>query len=344
MRHVIQRTRIPKSKFKLEGAFLNQLETRLIARTPPVKSIRHLLGTFLNTTDQESGRALFTLVSKLNEAYFPAIRDMELVLTEGCNLACTYCFEGKMKRARTMKPDIARRAVDLLMVYSRDVEEISILFFGGEPFLNFKVLRIVTEYAEEQAKQHCKKLRFNCTSNCTNLTDEILGFVSQHRIAVLASVDGLQEAHDMYRKDRGGRGTFVRVLGNLKRLKLAQGYLGAKVTVMPANVSRLYDDVRGLYDHGITTFVIGYASGIKWPEESGKCYWNQLRKLKRWQSSERTNATSVKAVYWWKSRCFHSVKTFPAWRYLLIGLGTPLGSPLLRTTPMLLWTGLFALS
>jgi uncharacterized protein len=183
-----------------------------------------------------------------------------------------------------MTPDIARRAVDLLMSYSRKIGNVSILFFGGEPFLNFNVLRTAAEYAEEQAKAHHKTLRFNCTSNCTVLTDGMLDFIARHRIPVLTSVDGLEDTHDRSRRDRRGHGTFKRVIKNLHRLKQAQGFVGAKVTVMPENVSKLFDDVRGLYDLGISTFVIGYASGIEWADQERKSYWAQLRELRRWQA------------------------------------------------------------
>lgn len=250
-----------KKPVRLNGNFLKQLETMLTARSPAVVSARRLLAQVLHLSDEESDAIFNGIINKLNVAYFPPLCEIELVLTEKCNLACTYCFEGHTRRG-CMTHDIARRAVDLLLAYSHGVSELSLLLFGGEPFLNFSVLRTATEYAEEQAKAYHKHLRFNCTSNCTILTDEMLEFVAQHRIAVLASVDGLADSHDRYRKNRLGLGTFTRVMRNLDRLKRAQGFLGAKLTVMPANVSRLCDDVRGLYDLGMTTFVIGYPSNI----------------------------------------------------------------------------------
>jgi uncharacterized protein len=242
-----------------------------------------LLKEALFASDDEAQRTLYSLVCKLNHAYLYPVQDLELVLTDRCNLSCSYCFESASDRRLSMTAETARRAIDLLFAYSEGVQELSITLFGGEPFLNFDVFRGATEYAEQRATRENKAIRFNCTSNCTVLTDEMLEFVAAHHIPVLASVDGLAESHDRHRKDRAGRGTFMRVATNLKKLKEVQGFVGAKITVMPDNVCSLFHDTVGLYEMGVRTFVIGYATGTDWTDEQTSCYWHELLKLRAWQ-------------------------------------------------------------
>src|SRR5439155_8684980 len=129
---------------------------------------------------------------------FPPLTHMELVLTEGCNLACTYCFEKGMLGYRRMPLRIAKAAVDLLFEYSRDADSLQITLFGGEPTLNFDAMRAVTEHAEDRAAASHKKLEFNTTTNGTLLNDEMVDYFARHNINVLLSIDGMAGTHNRF--------------------------------------------------------------------------------------------------------------------------------------------------
>ena len=222
------------------------------------------------------------ITSEINAALFPPVTHMELILTEGCNLGCTYCFEKEMLGYRRMKWEVAKTAVDLLFSYSRDAESLQITHFGGEPTLNFEAIRKVTEYAEELAASQNKILTFNTTTNGTRLTEPMVDYFVQHNIMALLSIDGLAPTNDRFRLDKRGVGTFDRVMTGLKLLKAKQSWVGVKMTVMPENAPRLFEDVTGLSELGVNQFLIGHATGIDWPADDIQMYGEQLRRVHSW--------------------------------------------------------------
>src|SRR5689334_12653036 len=207
---------------------------------------------------------LYRVVHQLNASFFPPVTSLELVLTEGCNLACTYCFEKEMLGYKRMPLDTARAAVDLLFDYSRNEPRISITHFGGEPTLNFPAIQHVTDYATQRASVLGKSVEFNTTTNGVMLDESMVNYFAEHKIDVLLSIDGLESSHNRYRCDKRGQGTFERVVKGLRILKQAQPWVSAKMTVMPANAPNLFEDVVGLHGLGINQFIIGYATGITW--------------------------------------------------------------------------------
>jgi uncharacterized protein len=236
----------------------------------------------INLSEEEIRKLIYGLTLNLNSSLFPAVSKLELIHTEGCNLACAYCFEKNMIGYKKMPKSIAKAAVDLLFDYALEERNLEITHFGGEPTLNFPAIKYVTEYAEEKADQTGKKISFNTTSNGVLLTDEMVDYFVNHRIRVLLSIDGLKESHDRYRKDRFGNGTFTKVKKGFDILKEKQIWVGTKMTVMPENVPNLFDDVIGLYEMGMNQFTIGHATGIKWKEEDIKEFGIQYGKLYDW--------------------------------------------------------------
>jgi uncharacterized protein len=99
-------------------------------------------------------------------------------LTDACNLNCRYCYHAewdlKPGKKKTMRLDVARRAVDFLLDYAGELEEVVLVFFGGEPLLNFRVIPAVVDYACLKASEKGKKVNFAITTNGTLLTDEII--------------------------------------------------------------------------------------------------------------------------------------------------------------------------
>lgn len=227
------------------------------------------------------------VVDASNAETFPAITHIELTHTEGCNLACTYCFEKEMLGCRRMPLEIAKAAVDLLFDYSRDEATVFVTHFGGEPMLSFNAVQAVTEYAEEQAVNRGKAVEFDMTTNGILLTEDNVDYLALHKIKVLLSIDGLSTSHDRYRIDKRGSGTFERVMTGMGNLKKVQPWIGAKLTVMPANVPRLLEDVVGLHKMGVNQFVIGHATDVKWTRECIRAYGKQMKRVYRWYSENK---------------------------------------------------------
>jgi uncharacterized protein len=258
------------------------------ALTSPSPDIPALIADMSDClTPDDSLRVVRRAASRMNADMFPPVTHLELILTEGCNLACTYCFEKEMLGYRRMSLATAKEAVDLLFDYSRDAETVRITHFGGEPTLNFEAIRFVTEYAEEQAALRHKKVEFDTTTNGTLLTESMVEYFAQHGIMALLSIDGMAQTNNLFRVDKRGFGTFDRVLSGMRLLKNSQRWVGVKMTVMPENTPRLFEDVKGLYALGANQFIIGHATGIVWPENAIEIYGEQLTLVHAWYQKNK---------------------------------------------------------
>ncbi|MCK5941584.1 MAG: quinohemoprotein amine dehydrogenase maturation protein [Planctomycetes bacterium] len=175
---------------------------------------------------------------------FP-LATLVLNVTNKCNLSCTYCYEygddkigagqGQNGKAR-MDDKTARDSIDFLMRSSGARPQVSITFFGGETLLNFEAIRAATEYAEQQAAQHAKRVHYSLTTNATLLTDEIVDFLTTHRFGITVSIDGDQDEQDRHRTFKSGKGSFdvieprIRHLLETNRARNGRA-IGARVTV-----------------------------------------------------------------------------------------------------------------
>jgi uncharacterized protein len=254
----------------------------LFSEAPDLGPLESRLAQDMGFSATDAQSLIYQVVLQLNQRLFPPVTKLELIHTEGCNLACTYCFEKNMLGVRKMSPEVMKGAIDLLIDYSGDAPDLTITHFGGEPTLNFPAIRAATEYAEAQAARRGKSIRWDMTSNGVLLDEEMAGYFAQHGIMVLLSIDGLEATHDRYRRDRGDHGTFARALRAVRLLKQTQGWIGVKMTVMPENAGRLFADVTGLYALGINQFIIGYATGITWTAEAMQVYSEQLAQVFAW--------------------------------------------------------------
>ncbi len=192
---------------------------------------------------------------------------LELILTEACNLACSYCFEYGADRARSMSPETARAAIDFLIDASRDSDWVGIGLMGGEPMLRFDLVREVVEYARRQASAAAKTVSFQMTTNGMLLKEEHLRFFKRAGLQYCLSLDGAQEDHDRYRKTRSGKGSFETVVRKMRLLKRYQHWQGARMTVMPDTAARLRENVKRLHEElAINQFIIGIATHVRWAD------------------------------------------------------------------------------
>lgn len=148
------------------------------------------------------------------------IRMIILQVTQQCNLRCEYCaYSGRyMNRGHAnnrMSFETAKKGIDFLIANSRDVDSISIAFYGGEPLLEFKLMKKCIEYAKTAAEG--KTVRFNFTTNGTLFTREIIEYLSFYDVSITISLDGPREVQDKSRKfASNGCGTFDKINENLE--------------------------------------------------------------------------------------------------------------------------------
>ena len=185
---------------------------------------------------------------------------LTLGVTERCNLNCSYCcYGGKFKEHRShsnrsMSFEIAQKAIDSYLgneVIGDGIYPIS--FYGGEPLLEFDLVRQIVEYAEVRSKSLGKQIHFSVTTNGTLLREQIIDYLVEHHFIILVSFDGPKQMHDRYRVFAGGAGSFDTVYGNLKRfVEKYPNYRDRGVNVVlapPLALKETAEFVEELYPH-----------------------------------------------------------------------------------------------
>ncbi|MCW9033133.1 MAG: radical SAM protein [Rhodospirillales bacterium] len=226
------------------------------------------------------------VVRELNAQFYPPLSKMELTVTEQCNLACTYCFEEGMKSPKLMSRETARKAIDLLFDYAAPETELTITFFGGEPMLNLPLIEWSVDYLKTHPKYQNRPLNLQMTSNGTLIDEVTAPRLAELGVRVLISIDGLKETNDHHRVYRSGRGSFDDIAQGIKALKPHQPWVGVKITVMPDDANKIFENVMGLREIGINQFIIGHATGVTWSDENRQYFLEQMTALKEWYERE----------------------------------------------------------
>lgn len=139
------------------------------------------------------------------------IKALCLHVAHTCNLNCEYCFasQGKYHGERAlMSYETGKRALDFLIENSGTRRNLEVDFFGGEPLMNFNVVKQLVAYAREQEKIHNKNFRFTLTTNGILIDDDVIDFCNKEMSNIVLSLDGRKEVHDRLRKDYLGRGSY----------------------------------------------------------------------------------------------------------------------------------------
>jgi uncharacterized protein len=175
----------------------------------------------------------------------PPLHALSLAIAQKCNLGCTYCYaqQGDFGgAAKNMTRETADQAVDLLVAGAEPGARLNLAFLGGEPLVNRATLHAVTRRGAELARSRGLRLTFSITTNGTLLTEADAAFFEEFGFAVTVSLDGPGEVHDRLRPYKGGKGSFDRVMSNVRRLLSLQRRMQvtARVTVTPKNL-RLRD-------------------------------------------------------------------------------------------------------
>lgn len=184
------------------------------------------------------------------ENYIDSFKNRETVvkalclhIAHDCNLACRYCFaeEGEYHGRRAiMSYEVGKKALDFLVANSGNRTNLEVDFFGGEPLMNWEVVKQLVAYGRSLEEEHHKKFRFTITTNGVLLNDEILEFVNKEMGNMVLSIDGRKEVHDRMRPHRGGQGSYDEIVPKFKKAAESRGQMNYYV--------------RGTYTHYNTDF------------------------------------------------------------------------------------------
>ena len=171
------------------------------------------------------------------------VKALCLHVAHTCNLNCSHCFasQGKFHGERAlMSFEVGRQAIDFLVAHSGGRTNLEVDFFGGEPLMNWQVVKDIVAYARSLEAEHHKRFRFTLTTNGVLVDDEVIDFANREMHNVVMSLDGRKEVHDRFRKDYAGRGSYDVIVPKFQKFAKARG-------------ERDYY-IRGTYTHHNTDF------------------------------------------------------------------------------------------
>ena len=157
------------------------------------------------------------------------IKALCLHVAHTCNLTCEYCFasQGKYQGERAlMSFEVGKQALDFLIAHSGSRRNLEVDFFGGEPLMNWDVVKRLVAYGREQEKIHNKKFRFTLTTNGMLIDDDVIEFANKEMHNVVLSLDGRKEVHDSLRKTASGKGSYDIIVPKFQKLVESRGGKG----------------------------------------------------------------------------------------------------------------------
>ena len=184
------------------------------------------------------------------------VKALCLHIAHTCNLNCSYCFasQGKYNGERAvMSFEVGKQALDFLVANSGTRRNLEVDFFGGEPLMNFQVVKDLVAYARSIEKEHNKNFRFTLTTNGMLADDDVIEFANRECHNVVLSLDGRKEIHDRYRVDYAGKGSWERIVPKFQKFVEARGGKGyyMRGTFTHANPDFL-NDIQQMLDLGFT--------------------------------------------------------------------------------------------
>ncbi|MBR2831687.1 MAG: thioether cross-link-forming SCIFF peptide maturase [Oscillospiraceae bacterium] len=196
------------------------------------------------------------LAGALKEKNAGVVKALCLPVAHTCNLNCSYCFasQGKYHGERAvMSFEVGRQALDFLVKSSGSRRNLEVDFFGGEPLMNFTVVKELVAYARAIEKEAGKNFRFTLTTNGMLIDDEVIDFANREMSNVVLSLDGRKEVHDRFRVDYAGNGSWDRIVPKFRKLVAARGgknyYMRGTFTHWNPD---FLSDIRQMLDLGFT--------------------------------------------------------------------------------------------
>ncbi len=194
------------------------------------------------------------MAGKLKQKTSGVVKALCLHIAHSCNLNCAYCFasQGKYHGERAlMSFEVGKRALDFLVEHSGTRRNLEVDFFGGEPLMNFQVVKDLVAYARSIEKEKGKNFRFTLTTNGVLVDEDVIEFANRECHNVVLSLDGRKEVHDRFRVDYAGKGSWEKIVPKFQKFVQARegkGYY-MRGTFTHANPDFL-EDIKTMLDLG----------------------------------------------------------------------------------------------
>ncbi len=219
-------------------------------------------------------------------------------LTEGCSLRCTYCFcdtEAEKKEGNVLDVEVGKRAIDLLLSkeFSGDLQEVTVEWWGGEPFTQFPKIKQLAEYAKEKSNGTGKKVKFGATTNIVSLTEDKVQWMIDNNLYALFSVDGRGERN----KERLLKGSLknsweiieTKIPFISKMYKDNNWTPTFRMTITPTNVVGLCEDYIWFNEMGYGDVMISENHDANWTKETMAIYEKELTMIQDYRMDKFIN-------------------------------------------------------
>ena len=166
------------------------------------------------------------MAGQLKQKTAGVVKALCLHVAHTCNLNCSYCFasQGKYHGERAMMSfEVGKRALDFLIENSGTRKNLEVDFFGGEPLMNFQVVKDLVAYARSIEQEKGKRFRFTLTTNGVQEDDDVIEWANQECSNVVLSLDGRKEVHDRFRVDYAGNGSWEKIVPKFQKFVQARG-------------------------------------------------------------------------------------------------------------------------
>ena len=197
----------------------------------------------------------------------PKMRACSMDLTEGCNLACDYCFTYSQHKRRVLDRGLGERIIDWWLPQTEGEVEIS--FWGGEPLLEWELLKHLRHYSFEKSKQipAVKSMRWGATTNGMLYTPDKVEWSINNQCLMMVSIDGIQKVHDLHRKCPGGKGSWETIDKNLRAALKILPTQHVRMSLTPESIPYLMESVKYFCDDlGIIHVAYSPVYELDWTE------------------------------------------------------------------------------
>ena len=204
----------------------------VMAKKYPNLSAEELAQCYSQVEELKNAGKLFApdtfepMAGKLKQKTAGVVKALCLHIAHTCNLNCSYCFasQGKYHGERAiMSFDVGKRALDFLIEHSGTRRNLEVDFFGGEPLMNFQVVKDLVAYARSIEKEKGKNFRFTLTTNGVLVDDDVIEWANKECSNVVLSLDGRKEVHDRFRVDYAGHGSWEKIVPKFQKFVEARG-------------------------------------------------------------------------------------------------------------------------